>query len=207
MNNLKLRKCAYIFDWSNATYFCGNKERLERKHKVNKWLKEFYENESRRNEFIEYGKNENDNIYIVIDNEKHFLNDLQIAEIPGDSKNIVNHRRNILIDDIIENLPHFHKFTHDSIYSNKLRSLHFEFFTGSDDLGYIRVHFKNNCVRFIIDDRTGDIYTSGENGRHELTSVKELLDSLDISSEKAKNEFMEVINEITKKGAKNEKCR
>lgn len=197
MNTLTLCKCAYIFDNTSGRFFYGTKEERERRNAVQKTLKEFYDNEQKRLEKIPYTKDDSDNIIIMLNGQPHRLNDLQIAHIDGEPENVINHRRNIDPAAVLEKAPHFHSFTKDSLYSNKFRTLNFEFFTGGDTLGYIRVHFNGNSDRFIIDDRTGELYTSGEHGRHERTTAMKICHRLGIESEAAKKEFFEVITAIT----------
>jgi len=198
-NVLKLSRCAYIFDnIASSHFFCSHKE-MEKALKIRDYLMKFYDDQEMRNTLIEYKRDIYNNIIIQINGENHYLNDLQISFI-DDQNSIINHKRNIDIDKI--NSRNFHSFTHNSLYSNNFKSLIFEFYTNPDDLGYIRVHFKNNNERFVIDDRNGDIYTSGENGRHILTNAKTICKKLNITSEKARKEFYEIINTITRKEGK-----
>ena len=185
---LTLRKCAYIFDYSNNVYFHGTHEQYLQKCAKNK-----------RNEKIPYTLTESGDPVILIANIEHRLNALQIASI-DDLDNVINYRRDIKTEDVARETKHFHIFCNNSLYSNKFRSLRFEFYTGLSDLGYIRVHFKNNSVRFIIDDRSGTIYTSGEHGQHKATTANILADYLDLGSKAARAEFFEIINIITKGG-------
>lgn len=185
---LKLAKCAYIFDWSHSVYSYGTREQIKHKYAVEKELKTYYEDTEKRAEPLPYTKDENNNIFVEICGEAHALNDIQISEI-DEADNIINHRRVINTADIIEQLPSFHPFCSDSLHNNLFRSFYIEFFTVPDDLGYIRVHFNNNIVKFVIDDRNGDIYTSGEHGRCTKTSRNDLMKHLHINSEKARTEF------------------
>lgn len=198
-NTLTLRKCAYIFDSTKGPFYYGTREQIEKMRRTNKELESYYYDAEKRAAKIPYFTDENNNIFIEILGEKHALNDLEILSIDGAPDNIINHRRIFSVAYIAKNAPHFHQWTKNSLYSNKFKTLEFEFFTGPDELGYIRTHFKGNCARFIIDNRTGNIYSSGEHGRHKLIDLKEITDYLDISSAAALNEFLEIMNLITVK--------
>lgn len=198
-NTLKLRKCAYIFDQSYNNYFCGTREQHAEKIRTQNAIKEYYNSEEKRAEEIPYTLDSQGNPVIIVNDKPHRLNALQIASINGDPENVINHRRHINVDEIKENTPHFHIFCSRDLYSNKFKSLHFEFFTGDDELGYIRVNFKGCAMRFIIDDRTGELFTSGEYEQHKPTTAKYICKMLDITSEAAKKEFYEVMDIISKK--------
>lgn len=196
-NTLTLRKCAYIFDSTHGTYFYGTKEQYAKRAMTQKVLMEYYYNEQKRLEKIQYSTDNNGNIYIDINGEPHRLNALQIAHIDGDPDNVINHRRIIKTKDVAEKTKLFHQFLSNSLYSNKFKTLEFEFFTGENELGYIRVHFNRNHEQFIIDDRTGELFTSGEHGQHTPTTAANIRKRLEISSTAATKEFNEIINIIT----------
>lgn len=196
-NTLTLRKCAYIFDNTHGTYFYGTKEQHTKRAATQKILTEYYYNEQKRLEKIPYSTDNNGNIYIDINGEPHRLNALQIAHIDGDPDNVINHRRIIKTKEIAEKTKLFYQFLNNSLYSNKFKTLTFEFFTGINELGYIRVHFNRNHEQFIIDDRTGKLFTSGEHGQHTPTTAEHIRKRLEISSTAAKKEFNEIINIIT----------
>lgn len=195
-NILKLRKCAYIFDSSYGNFFYGTKEAHAKRYAVQRHMKQYYDSEEMRNTPIEYTIDENDHIIIMIDNQPHYLNDLQIASIDG-LDSVINHRR--IIDATKIETKNFHLFCTRFLHSNHFKSLNFEFFTGIEDLGYIRVNFKGYSERFIIDDRDGTLYTSGECGRHKPITAKEIANRLDLQSAKVRNEFYEMIEAITGK--------
>lgn len=201
-NTLKLRKCAYIFDSSYGNYFYGTKEMHAKRREIQKHMKQYYDSEELRNTPMEYSVNEYGQITITVNNELHRLNDLQIASI-SEAYSIINHRRVINAATVKTN--NYHLLCNRFLHSNHFKTLHFEFFTGEEDLGYIRVYFKGNAERFIIDDRTGEINTSGEYGRHKPIKAKEIAKRLDITGEKARKEFFEMINIITSEEMKNEK--
>jgi uncharacterized protein YlzI (FlbEa/FlbD family) len=196
-NTLTLRKCAYIFDSTHDTYFYGTKEQHSKRAATQKVLTEYYNNEQKRLEKIPYSTDNNGNIYIDINGEPHRLNALQIAHIDGDPDNVINHRRIIKTEEVAKKTKLFHQFISNSLYSNKFKTLEFEFFTGKNELGYIRVHFNRNRERFIIDDRTGELFTSGEYGVHQPTTAANIRKRLGISSTAAIKEFNEIINIIT----------
>lgn len=196
-NTLRLRKCAYIFDSSHSNYFYGTKAQRAAKIATEKAIKEYYDSEKKRSEKIAYTLDSGNNPIIEINGEPHRLNALQIASIDGEPENVINHRRHITAEKVAKVAPHFHQWTSSSLYSNKYKTLEFEFFTGIDDLGYIRVHFKGYHEQFIIDDRTGKLFTSGECGQHKPTTAEYIIDCLGIESKAAKAEFFEIMNAIT----------
>lgn len=199
LNLLKLRKCAYLFDNSKKQFY-WNKAIYEEDQARQKILSEFYESESKRGELIPFTV-VNGEIFADIGGKSFQLNDLEIKEIVQASEDleafrIINERKKIDVSAILEKTPSFKEFCGNSLNSKKLKSLVFEFYTGDDDLGYIRVNFKNNCVRFVISGKNSDLYTSGEHGRHEPTSEEELLRQLDIKSGEALKEWSEVMTAI-----------
>lgn len=194
---LTLRKCAYIFDSTYGTYFYGTKEQHAKRTATQKALKEYYDNPQKRLANIPYTIDTAGNPVIIINDEQHRLNALQIAHINGNPESIINHRRQITAESVAGKTALFHQWTSNSLYSNKFRTLKFGFFTGSDDLGYIRVNFKGHSERFIIDGRTGELFTSGEHGQHQPTTAEHIRKRLEIQSEKAKAEFFEIIHIIT----------
>lgn len=196
-NTLTLRKCAYIFDSTYGTYFCGTKEQHAQRAATQRTLKEYYDHPGKRLEHIPYSIDNGGNITIILNDQPHRLNALQIAHINGDPNSVINHRRHITTEAVAKKTALFHQWTSKSLYSNKFRTLEFEFFTGVEDLGYIRVNFKGHSERFIIDDRTGELFTSGEHGHHQPTTAECIRKRLEIQSEKAKAEFYEIINIIT----------
>lgn len=197
-NYLTLRKCAYIFDSSADRFFYGTSEQYAKKMAIRKELERFYYEPEKRLEKIPYTKDNDKNIIITINGEPHRLNALQIASIEGDPENVINHRQNIDPEKVLNACPSFEKRCTNDIRSKKYKSLYFEFYTGENELGYIRVHFNNNHEQFIINDRTGAIYTSGEYGDHEPTTAAKIAERLNIKSNSAKSAFYEVINAITK---------
>lgn len=201
-NTLTLRKCAYIFDSSHCIYNYGTAEQRKKKALTEKEMKTYYDQPEKRTEKIAYTLDSGNNPIIEINGEPHRLNALQIATLDGEPENVINHRRHIAAEKVAEVAPHFHQWTSSSLYSNKYKTLEFEFFTGIDDLGYIRVHFKGYHEQFIIDDRTGKLFTSGEYGQHEPITAEYIIDRLGIESKAAKAEFYEIINAITAADAK-----
>lgn len=199
MKTLSLRKCAYIFDNSYSNFFYGTKAQHAARMATQKAIKEYYESPEKRAEKIEYTTDENGNYIITVNGQRHRLNALQIAAVHDEPESVINHRRNIDPDEIAKETPHFHRFCTNDLYSNKYRTLQFEFFTGADALGYIRVHFNGWHEQFIIDDRTGEIYTSGENGQHKPTTAEYIRERLHIKSPAAIKEYNEMIAAITKK--------
>lgn len=197
-NTLRLRKCAYIFDSSASRFFYGTKSQYAEKAAMQKEMKRYYDEPEKLTESVEYTTDANGYFIITVNGKEHRLNDLQIEEVENDPENIINNRKDINVDSILPSVPHFHKFCSADLYSNKYRSLTFEFFTSVKDLGYIRVHFNGWHEQFVIDNRNGDIYTSGEHGKHKKTSTAELIKRLNIKSVAARKEFIEVINAITK---------
>ena len=196
-NFLTLRKCAYIFDSSHSTFFYGTAEQHKQKRITEAAMREYYDHPEKLLEKIPYTTNENGDPVIILNGNPHRLNALQIATI-SDPESVINHRLHINPDEIAKETPHFHRFCSDDLHSNKYRTLTFEFFTAADSLGYIRVHFNRDHEQFIIDNRTGELFTSGEHGQHKPTTAATIAARLGIESAAAKAEFYEVINAITK---------
>lgn len=195
---LTLRKCAYIFDASNSTYFYGTREQYAIKAATNKALKEYYESETKRAEKIPYTLSTHGSPVITIAGHPHTLNALQIAAIDGDPENVINHRRTITAEEVAKTAPNFRESCGCTLYHNKLKSFWVDFYTGADDLGYIRFHFKGWHEQIIIDDRTGGLFTSGEYGQHKPITAAALADCLSLGSKTARDAFNEIINAITK---------
>lgn len=197
---LTLRKCAYIFDDSHSLYTYGTKAQIERKNKIQKFMREFYDNTEKLKTQIPYIYTEDDNggenFYITVDGHLHRLNALQIARLNDKPGHVINHRRHVPTL-TVEGYETRNYQTNFVLYNKKYRSLYFEFFTGADNLGYIRAHFKRNTEKFIIDDRTGKIYSPGEHGCHRAQTSRTIAERLEIESQTAQKEFYNVIDKIT----------
>lgn len=196
MYQIKLRKCAYIFDNSASRFKYGTKQAEEDAAKQN-ILKDFYNNADKRAEWIPANKktvtfwdgSTVEQVQINLNGYIFNLNALQIAET-NDPAEIYNHKKIISFDGFKS--VNFHTFTKNSIYSNNFKSFEFEEFSGVEDLGYFRVHFKNNCYKFIIDD-TNNLYTA-EGVEHKPITRGNILERLEITSAKASKEFAEVMD-------------
>lgn len=196
-STLTLRKCAYLFDTTAGNFFYGTKEQHAKRNATRKAMETYYWDAEKRLEKIPYTLSADGQPEIMVNGENHRLNALQIAHIDGDPENVINHRRHIDVAAAAEKTKYFHTFCRDSLHSNKFKSLYFEFFTGPEELGYIRVHFNRNCAKFVIDDRNGELFTAGEHGPHKPITAAAILDQLDIGSIAAKREFLEIIAIIT----------
>lgn len=200
MNNykIKLRKCAYIFD-NSANNFKWNRKQAEEDHKKQEILKEFYNSEEKRSQWIpatkkviNFGNGERvEQIQININGLEFALNALQIAET-SEAKEIYNNKK--IIDFSLFNSVNFKSFSNSKtfLYSKKFKSLYFENFSGVEDLGYIRTHFKRNLIKFVIDNK-GNLYTA-EGIEHRPTTRGHLLQRLEITSAEALREFAEVMD-------------
>ena len=195
-NYVILRKCAYLFHWTASTYFYGTAEQYERKQQIRKFFESYYYNPEKLAEKIPYTRDENNNVIIDVLGKPEILNDMQIEYISNDPENIINNRLVIDVEKIAKDTPNFHRFCRNDLHSNNYRTMQFEFFTGAADLGYIRVHFKNNYECFIVDKRTREFYTKGERGHHKPITSREIRRYLGIESDKAENAFYEVIQAI-----------
>lgn len=129
--------------------------------------------------------------------EPHYLNDIQIAAT-DDAGNVINHRKAPSAEKVENYLGGFVRRYNDHfvIYGDHFATLCFVVLTAAGGLGYIRAYFNRAMARFIIDDRNGDIYTSGECRHHEKTNERELARRLGIRSEKAKKEFHRIIEAL-----------
>lgn len=213
MYKIKLTKCAYIFD-NSATTYKHSREQAEQDHKKQNVLKEFYKSEEKRTEWIPatkktikfYNGEEVQQIQINLNGLQFNLNALQIAET-SEREEIYNNKKLINFDGFYSlNFNEFIRNHH--IYSRNFNSLYFENFTDKNDLGYIRVHFKNNYYKFIIDNKN-NLYTA-EGIEHKPTTRAQIMERLEITSDKAKKEFAEVMDYLqdrsnqAKGGAKND---
>ena len=196
MYKIKLAKCAYIFD-NSATNFKFSKEQAEQDHKKQKILKEFYNSEEKRAEWIPatkkiiklYNGEEAQQIQINLNGLQFNLNALQIAET-SERIQIYNNKKTINFKNF--NSLNFHELIKNHLYSKNFKTLYFENFTNKNDLGYIRAYFKNNCYKFIIDNKN-NLYTA-EGIEHKPTTRAEIMHRLELTSEKAKKEFCEVLD-------------
>lgn len=198
MNNykIKLRKCAYIFD-NSANNYKWSRKQAEEDHKKQSILQEFYNSEEKRSQWlpatkkvINFGNGETvEQIQININGLEFALNALQIAET-SEAKEIYNNRKVINFEGLTTNK--FNKTFYSCLYSKKFKSFYFENFSGLDDLGYIRVHFKTHITKFII-DKKGNLYTA-EGIEHRPTTRGHLLERLEITSAEALREFAEVMD-------------
>jgi hypothetical protein len=198
---IKLRKCAYIFHPSNDTYFFGTKKDRETKHRVNAFFKAYYEDPEKRERALN-AEERNGEFYLYLEDlgiETH-LNALMIAWTE-DPNHIINHRKIINAEEI-EN-KYFHHFSRGDLYSNRFSTFKVEFFTAPEELGYIRIYFKNASFRFIVDDRTNEFYTSGEHGKHEPISRQYIKEHLGIESKAAEKELYSILDSVKEyKGGK-----
>lgn len=196
MYKIKLTKCAYIFD-NSATTYKYNREQAEQDHKKQNILKEFYNSEEKRAEWIPatkktiqlYGGEEVQQIQINLNGLQFNLNALQIAET-SEREEIYNNKKVINFDGFKS--LNFHEFIKNHLYSNNFTSLYFENFTSRDNLGYIRAYFKRNCCKFIVDNNN-NLYTA-EGIEHKPTTRAEIMERLELTSQKAKMEFAEVMD-------------
>ena len=197
---IKLRKCAYIFD-NSANNFKWSKQQAETDHKKQNILKEFYNSEEKRSEWIPatkktikfYNGETVEQIQINLNGQEFFLNALQIAETT-EPKEIYNNKK--IIDFNFFHSVNFKSFSNSNtfLYSKAFKSLYFENFTGADDLGYIRTHFKRNLIKFVIDNKS-NLYTA-EGIEHKPTTRAHILECLEITSAEALREFGEVMDFI-----------
>ena len=196
MYKIKLAKCAYIFD-NSATRYKFSKEQAEQDNKKQKILKEFYDSEEKRAEWIPatkktikfYNGEEAQQIQINLNGLQFNLNALQIEET-SERAEIYNNKKTINFDGF--NSLNFHEFIKNHLYSNNFNTLYFENFTNKNDLGYIRVYFKKNCYKFIIDNKN-NLYTA-EGIEHKPTTRAEIMHRLELTGKKSKKEFCEVLD-------------
>ena len=195
MNTLKLNKCAYIADNTHTNFYYSKKQYEECK-KVQNYFKKWYDSwDIMQNVEIPFQYDDNKNIIIDIDGMKHYLNYGCVSKI-SDNDSIINKRKYFSVNDISDKCHSFHTFCNNSLYHNKLRSFHIDFYmTDNTELLFIRVHFKNNSERFII-STDNKLYSDGYNGSYKEITIDYLLNRLEIKSKTAINDFMQVINAI-----------
>lgn len=191
---IKLKKCAYIFDDTANTYTTA-KDR-ERKNAIQKELKKYYDDEELREKWIDAEEKTIESwngdtikrIYININGLEIPLNALEIAQTnrPDD---IHNNRKQKTLCGLNASKFDLHTYIENTrAYSRKFKTLEIEEFTGAGTLGYFRLHFNGACIKFIVDKRTGDIYTA-EGIEHKQTTRAALLDRLGPKSKGARDEI------------------
>lgn len=198
MYKIKLSKCAYIFDNSSGTYKTSRRQ-AEEDGKKQKILKAFYDNKEKREEWIPATKKtikfwtgeEVEQIVAIIDGIQFNLNALQINKT-SEPQEIYNNKK-------IVDLSHFSspKFTtprYQRIYSKKYKTLEIENFTGPDDLGYMRVHFKGRYYVFIVDNKN-NLYTA-EGIAHRQIQRADIFKAIEITHSPAARELVEVLDFI-----------
>lgn len=176
---LTLSKCAYIF---------GNRPAYNETT-----LCKYYDDPKLFPQEIPYTIDSRRRYVIQLDGKDYALNDHQIARILDDPDNLINHRKEIKTLTV----PGFHQWHADSLYHDRLTTLHVNFYEKSG-LNMIRVHFKNLYYDFIIDDRNGDTYNCRD-VKYTPVNRRHLADYLDINgkaSRKAFNDLMDAIQEV-----------
>lgn len=188
---IKLAKCAYIFDYTLRLAY------TEREKGIYKYLRGLYDNDGERDKWIDAQDFGGLGYAINLYGEPHYLNDIQIAAT-DDPDNVINHRKAPSAEKVEHYLGRLvRKYKdHFDIYSDHLKTFNVEVFMTAGCLGYIRAHFNRESARFIIDDRDGALYTSGECQHHEKTNERELARRLGIRSDKAKKEFRRIIEAL-----------
>lgn len=191
---ITLRKCAYIFDSTASNFRYGTREQIEKQRAIYNEMRTYYDNAEKRAEKIPASVDKYNRYCISVCGVDHVLNDLQIAHVYGESDNAINQRK--VINASTLNVRDFdNTFITDNLYHKKLKSLNFEFFTEPESLGYIRVHFRNNCVEFIA-TRDGSLYTSGEHGKHAPINRQLIVEKLGAESAAARSAIYAVIDAI-----------
>lgn len=210
-NILQLRKCAYIFD-NVGNFLYGTRQQIQEQRETLAEVKKYYDDEKKRAQWIPYTiKNEHTPngeafpvISIIINGKPHTLNALQIAKIKGEAEfnsiaATINSRAEININDFPKDEPgtNARNFCHSSLLFKDFASLEVENFTGADDLGFIRIHFKNRYTCFIVDDN-GEFFTAyGVN--HNKTTAPAILKQLNATSTKIKTLLTLILNYISAK--------
>ena len=192
---IKIKKYAYIFDYTKYHAY------TEREKCIYEYLRNLYNSETDREKWIDAENLGASGYAINLYGELHYLNDIQIAAT-DEPDSIINHRKNPSKENITELLSGkdftIRKHYDESflIYSNKFQSFNVEVLTDPGDLGYICAHFNGASNCFIIDDRSGILYDSGEWQHHRKTDEKEIVRQLGIRSERAKKEFRAILEAL-----------
>lgn len=196
---IRLRKCAYIFDDTHSNY-TTTRDR-ERRNAIQGELMKYYNSKELRETWLDaeektistWNGETIKRIYININGLEIPLNALEIAET-NRTNDIHNHRRQKTLCGLEGKAFRHHAYEDDSrAYSNKFNTLEIEEFAGPDTLGYYRLHFNGSCVKFIIDERNGDIYTA-DGIEHKPTTRKALLERLAPKSKAALDEINEIFD-------------
>lgn len=200
VNTLTLSKCAYIFHWSNSTYYRGTREQIAHKAAVNRALKAIYKNPA-KGVNIPYVM-EGCRAYIELDGLKIDVCDTMLQSITGEYPNaeIVNGRTFKDLTPFYESFKPgtFTRFNESAdgqqyFWGAKLKSMEFESFPSPDCLRYYRLHFRGNRLDLIVSN--GKIYAAGGSNYAEI-STGDVLRRLDAESKAAKviiTKFIEYI--------------
>lgn len=192
MKNITLRKCAYIFHWTNSTYSYGTREQIERKHKINNALKELYQPGADR--VFKYTKDNNGNYCINLYNEIIKLTPMMILSVEDESEtaSIINNLTKKRLEGLQQAFNYYpHTDKGETVCSKKLKSLSLEQFMGNDDLGYYRLHFGYNWLPFLVCGK--NLYTENLNP----LSYKDIYNRLNANGKTSKAEIKKLLDYLT----------
>lgn len=208
-NLLQLRKCAYIFDDFHGFKY-GTRETIAQQTATENALKEYYESEEKRAEWIPYeietvkswNGEQITRLYITINGTRHGLNALQVQRVKGEAETTeagqaINNRAEISLKAFPEEIPETgaRLFCRESLLYNGLKSLEVENFTSADDIGFIRVNFNGRNVRVIV-TKSCEFYNA-DGIQHTKTTKAEIIARLNAKSAKAKKAIGATLDKIS----------
>lgn len=189
MKTVTLKKCAYIFHWSNSTYFYGYKKDLEKKHRINNLLKIVYEKNACR--VFPYLKDAENNYQIAIDGELIRLNPQMILSIEDDTATakIINNTSRKNLEGLKDQFAYTAYSDSDQLRSKRFSTLYIENYMNPDSLGYYRLHFNGRQICFIISNNT--VYSAE---RLKKLDTWEIYLQINATSDKARKEIKTILD-------------
>lgn len=193
MKTITLKKCAYIFHWSNNNYFWGTNKDYERKCATRKELFKLYGKNAART--FNYTKDSAGRYVVELGGLEITLNPEMILYVDDNTENanIINNRLYKSLAGLENNFRYESYYDGDeTIRSNKYCSLYLENYMNPASLTYYRLHFNGYHITFIISNNK--IYTP--DSLKEL-SYKEIYDRINAKSDKARNEIKMMLDYLT----------
>lgn len=192
-NILTLSKCAYIWHWSNSTFFYGSKEEREAKQAQHRALRKLYDMSDDARTF-QYRLTDFGAPAIMVDGINIVCNEMMLKCVLGDYAlcDIVNGRVFPYIE--LKNLPSERwKKMSDTWYQSKtFKTLGFDI--ASDGLQYIELRWNGDRLRFIIS--CGALYECCSDNHYRQITISEITNRLGIKSARAKRHINELFNII-----------
>lgn len=201
-NILTLGKCAYIFHWSNNTYFYGTAAQRAEKQAINKALKAIHENPD-KGVNLPYAVDAAGRVLVEVDGLTIAVNDKMTATASGEHPHgdIINNRTFKSLQPFHESFRPgtfgtLHQYPDNECFwgGDKMKSFEVESFPGSNSLNYYRLHFRRNQVCFIV--ANGKIYNADRDNYTESTPAN-ILNALQAESKTARKIISALLDYLT----------